>query len=68
MAGPLSVSPQSHEVNEQTLADEGFSGEEIARLRELKGMYPYVEYVDSRSEWHRLRFVKWLYSQGEFKQ
>ena len=68
MAGSLSVPPQSPEVTEQTLSEEGFDPEEIARLRELRDMYPYVEYVDSRSEWHRLRFVKWLYSQGEFKR
>jgi hypothetical protein len=42
----------------------GFAPEEIARLRELREMYPYIEYMDSRKQWHRLRFVKWLYSRG----
>lgn len=68
MPGPLSVSPRPNDVSEATLKQDGFSSEEIARLRELRDTYPFVEFVDSRREWHRLRFVKWLYMQGEIKQ
>jgi hypothetical protein len=42
----------------------GFTPDQIARLRELRDMYPYIEYMDSRKQWNRLRFVKWLYSRG----
>lgn len=67
MAGPRSVSPRRDELTELQLAQEGFSPDEIARLRDLRDMYPYIEYVDSRREWQRLRFVKWLYHRGQFK-
>lgn len=66
MSGPMSVSPRRDEVNETELRNEGFSEDEIVQLRDMREMYPYIEYVDSRREWHRLRFVKWLYHQGEF--
>lgn len=68
MAGPLSVSPRPNDMTEQTLAEEGFTPEEIARLREIRDDYPYVEYVDSHRDWHRLRFMKWLYLKGQFEQ
>lgn len=68
MSGPLSVSPHPNDMTELTLEQEGFSREEIARLRDLREMYPYVEYVDSRREWHRLRFVKWLYLRGQIEK
>lgn len=67
MPGPLSVSPRPNEMTELQLQKEGFSADEIARLRDLRDTYPYIEYVDSRREWHHLRFVKWLYSRGQFK-
>ncbi|MFO7272610.1 hypothetical protein [Sphaerobacter thermophilus] len=54
-------------MSELQLQREGFSAEEIARLRELRDAYPYIEYVDTRREWHHLRFVKWLYARGQFK-
>lgn len=68
MAGPLSVAPQPNEITERTLAAEGFSPDEIAHLRDLREVYPYIEYVDSRRQWHRLRFVKWLYLKGELER
>mgnify|MGYP001095261058 FL=1 len=67
MPGPLSVSPRPNEMSELQLQREGFSAEEIARLRELRDAYPYIEYVDTRREWQHLRFVKWLYARGQFK-
>lgn len=66
MPGPLSVSPRPNELTEEHLEQQGFSAEEIARLREIREMYPYIEYIDSRQEWHHLRFVKWLYMRGQF--
>lgn len=68
MPGPLSVSPRPNDIDERSLKEDGFTDEEVARLREIRDSYPFLEYADSRSEWHRLRFVKWLYLKGEFKR
>jgi hypothetical protein len=65
MSGQMSVYRQPQDVNETDLRREGFSEDEIVQLREMREMYPYVEYVDSRREWHHLKFVKWLYHRGE---
>ena len=68
MTGPLPVQPRLDAPAEDALDQVGFSREEIERLRRLRDMYPYIEYVDSRSQWHRLRFVKWLYTQGQIQK
>ncbi|MBX6341479.1 MAG: hypothetical protein IRY97_03400 [Thermomicrobiaceae bacterium] len=68
MAGPMWVSPRPSEMSDFELEQAGFTKEEIERLRNLREMYPYIEYVDSRKEWHRLRFVKWLYLHGELER
>ena len=68
MTGPMSVRPHLNAPAEDALDQAGFSREEIERLRRLRDMYPYIEYVDSRSQWHRLRFVKWLYTQGQIQK
>ncbi|MBX6752810.1 hypothetical protein [Thermorudis peleae] len=61
-----SVSPRPEDqAAERELAQAGFTPEQIARLRELRDMYPYIEYMDSRKQWNRLRFVKWLYAEGK---
>jgi hypothetical protein len=65
MSGPMSVYPRPDEVTENELREAGFDDEQIEQLRSMRDMYPYIEYVDSRKEWHRLRFVKWLYHQGQ---
>lgn len=67
MAGPMSVSPRPGDMPELTLEEAGFTRVEIERLRRLRETYPYIEYVDSRRQWHRLRFVKWLYHQGQLE-
>jgi hypothetical protein len=61
----MSVYPRPDEVTENELREAGFDDEQIEQLRSMRDMYPYIEYVDSRKEWHRLRFVKWLYHQGQ---
>lgn len=68
MAGPMSVSPRSGDMSETALEQAGLTQQEIERLRHLREMYPYIEYVDSHHQWHRLRFVKWLYNQGQLKR
>lgn len=65
MTGHMSVSPRPDEVTENQLREAGFSEEEIGELKNMQEMYPFIEYVDSRREWHHLRFVKWLYHQGQ---
>lgn len=67
MAGPMSLSPRPHEMQELTLEQAGFTQEQIQRLRDVREMYPYIEYIDSRREWHRLKFVKWLYTKGRIE-
>ena len=68
MAGPKWMAPGRTKVTELNLEQSGFTEAEIARLRDLREMYPYIEYVDSRRQWHRLRFVKWLYLRGDIPQ
>lgn len=65
MSGPMSVHPRPDEVTENELREAGFGDDQIEQLRNMRDMYPYIEYVDSRKEWHHLRFVKWLYHQGQ---
>ena len=68
MAGPMSLSPRPSEMQELTLEQAGFTQEQIQCLRDVREMYPYIEYIDSQREWHRLRFVKWLYLKGHIEQ
>lgn len=65
MTGQMSVYPRPDEVTEDELREAGFDDAEISHLKSMREMYPYIEYVDSRREWHRLRFVKWLYHKGQ---
>ena len=66
MTQHMSIHSRTHSVTETELRQHGFSENEIAHLRTIREMYPYIEYVDSRFEWNRLKFVKWLYHKGEF--
>jgi hypothetical protein len=43
----------------------GFSPEQIQILVRLRDDYPYIEFLDNRKEWERLRFMKWLVSHQE---
>ncbi len=56
----------------QLLFDDNWTCEDILeavhRLRELQGSWPILEFVDSREQWLRLRFTKWLCSQGEYDE
>lgn len=71
MPGSLSISPVPNDMSnlsEQMLEKEGFTREQIEQLRDLRDAYPYVEWFASKREWHHVRFVKWLYMQGEFEK
>lgn len=48
------------QLTRDDLRDAGFSAEEIERMEQLRDEYPYIEFLDSRKEWDRLRFMKWL--------
>ena len=68
MPVPMSLPTRVDEVSDSALEEQGFSRDEIDRLSLLREMYPYIEYTDTRRQWHRLRFVKWLYNQGQIKK
>jgi hypothetical protein len=46
------------------LKAQGFTGEQITRLRQLRSEYPLREIVDSQQTLDRLRFLKWSYATG----
>lgn len=43
----------------------GFSEEQVDELEQLRQYYPHIEFLDSRRQWHRLRFMKWLIEERE---
>jgi hypothetical protein len=62
MSGALAnPNPQ---VTRDDLKAAGLSDEQIERCEELRAQYPYIEFLGSRKELERLKFVKWLHSQG----
>lgn len=42
------------------LLSAGFTPTQIEALENLRALYPYVEFLDSRQELERLRFMKWM--------
>lgn len=59
--------PQNWPVpSEAQLAGAGFTPEQIARLVDLRTLYPLLEFVESPAAIHRLRFLKWRYRTGHF--
>lgn len=50
------------------LVEQGFSADEIDALSALKAAYPFVEYVDSASQWRRLLFLKWRFDNGDLQR
>ena len=68
MVGQMSTAARVSEVTESELDLSQFTQHELEQLRRLRENYPYIEYTDSRRQWHRLRFAKWLYSQGQLEQ
>lgn len=62
MSGALAnPNPQ---VTRDDLKAVGFNDEQIERFEELRAQYPYIEFLGSRKELERLKFVKWLHAQG----
>jgi hypothetical protein len=52
----------------EELADLGFTESEIESLSALKAAYPFVEYVDTASQWRRLLFLKWRFQHGDLQR
>ena len=54
------LSPTRITLTRSDLLAAGFTVGEIDRLEALRAIYPYVEFLDSRQELERLRFMKWM--------
>jgi hypothetical protein len=52
----------------EDLVEAGFNESEIELLSALKAAYPFVEYVDTASQWRRLLFLKWRYQHGDLQR
>lgn len=55
-----SPQPMRTTVTRSDLLAEGFTVAEIDALEALRAVYPYVEFLESRQEIQRLRFMKWM--------
>ena len=50
------------------LEPDGLTPREIERLAALAKVYPWIEFVASGEEWHRLEFLKWRYETGRIER
>lgn len=64
MASSLSPRP---EVTVADLVEQGFTEEQIEALKALRACYPFVEYVDTTTQWKRLQFLKWRVDRGDLQ-
>lgn len=55
-------------ITREDLKNGGWNDEAIDRLLSLSERYPFVEFLDSESEWQWLRFLKWLRGQGRMAE
>lgn len=55
-----SLSHTTRITSRQDLLDQGFDEEQLEVLTRLRDQYPFIEFLDSRQEWNRLAFLKWL--------
>lgn len=65
MASPLTPRP---EVTIADLVELGFTEDQIEALQALRACYPFVEYVDTTTQWKRLQFLKWRVDQGDLQR
>jgi hypothetical protein len=56
------LNPNQSSVSRNDLLDLGFSDTQINHFESLRAMYPYIEFFDSRQEWQRVQFMKWMVS------
>ncbi|HAX24924.1 MAG TPA: hypothetical protein DEU95_03970 [Chloroflexi bacterium] len=65
MASSLTPRP---EVTIADLVELGFTEDQIEALKALRACYPFVEYVDTATQWRRLQFLKWRIDQGHLQR
>ena len=58
------LTPIRRTPSREDLLSAGFSAEQIDRLEQLRGHYPYAEFVDSHRQFEKLRFLRWLVETG----
>ena len=47
-------------IETEVLVEQGFSPKQIARLEELRAVYPLIEMVENSEQLQRIVFLKWL--------
>lgn len=57
--------PIQTQITQETLIEDGFTHEEIRKLKALRSVYPHAEFVESQQQWEQLVFLKWLIAQGK---
>lgn len=65
MASSLTPRP---EVTIADLVELGYTEDQIQSLQALRSCYPFIEYVDTATQWKRLQFLKWRVSQGDLQR
>jgi hypothetical protein len=55
-------------VTVEDLEKLGFSPDEVLALSALRAAYPFIEYVDTASQWRRLQFLQWRYLHGDLQR
>ncbi len=63
-----SLSSRTRELTVTDLVELGFSEAEIMKLSALRAAYPFVEYVESSTQWSRLQFLKWRIENGDLQR
>ena len=56
------------DVTVADLVELGFTNDQIEALQALKSCYPFIEYVDTATQWKRLQFLKWRVAQGDLQR
>ncbi|HUG14901.1 MAG TPA: hypothetical protein VMM78_07745 [Thermomicrobiales bacterium] len=56
------------DVTVEDLERLGFTDSEIFTLTALRAAYPFIEYVDTASQWRRLLFLQWRYRHGDLQR
>lgn len=55
-------------ISIEDLESLGFTADQILALTALRAAYPFVEYVDTASQWQRLLFLQWRYRHGDLQR
>lgn len=63
-----SLKAPKQSITVEDLANLGFTEEEVLALSALRAAYPFIEYVDTASQWRRLLFLQWRYRHGDLQR